>query len=105
MGPYLDVITEELVGGQIWGFLAFNVFDIIDGLPQPVDGFLTPEKGVFTPLRTTLADVVVQPPLGGLLEPHPWPRGVRVELTPPAAGDVAAVQRWTRSRGIQRVGN
>lgn len=100
MAPYLDAVSDELVGSQVWGFLAYNLFDIVNGVPQPTDGFITPEKHVFTPLRTQAADTVVQPPLGGLLEPHPWPRRVRVDLTPPAAADVAAVQRWTKSRGV-----
>ena len=95
MAPYLDVVSDELVGSQVWGFLAYNLFDIVNGVPQPVDGFVTPEKHVFTPLRPTAADAVVQ-----LLEPHPWPRGVGLDMTPLPPVDLAAVQRWTKSRGV-----
>lgn len=95
MAPYLDVVSDELVGSQVWGFLAYNLFDIVNGVPQPVDGFITPEKHVFTPLRPTAADAVVQ-----LLEPHPWPRGVGLDMTPLPPVDLAAVQRWTKSRGV-----
>lgn len=103
MAAYLDAVSDELVGSQVWGFLAYNLFDIVNGVPQPTDGFITPEKHVFTPLRIQAADLVVQPPLGGLLEPHPWPRRVLVDLTPPVVADVAAVQRWTRGRGASGV--
>ncbi len=94
MAPYLDVVANEFMGSQIWGFMAYNVFRWVRNRGVAIDGFLTPTLQQFGPKGTDYSEYV-----SSALGPLYWPQSVRIDETPPRGmGDQEAVKRWTRSR-------
>lgn len=85
LAPYLRIMSECLVGGQMWGLIESNSFIgglEFDGVVRPVRNYWSPGAPWYNPV--------------------PWPTtDISFINTPSTPSDITALRTWARLRSLQ----